>query len=140
MSKHKIRNFTVTDTVIGRGGMGVVYQGMREFSGLDRQEPVACKMIRAELAADAEYEELFLREAFTAMRLAHPHLVQVHDCVRENGTIYLFMEFIDGISLGALVKHHGPLPESLVANITYRAAKALSYLHGEEIRDRKSVV
>ncbi|MCG8419461.1 MAG: serine/threonine protein kinase [Proteobacteria bacterium] len=109
--------------------MGVVYKGVRDFDGLDKQEFVACKVIRADLASDIVYQELFVREAFTAMGLAHSHLVKVHDCVRSHDTIYLFMELIDGVSLDTLVRYHGPLPEHLVANIIYRAAQVLAYLH-----------
>ena len=132
----QINNYDITDEELGKGGMGVVYKACRKFPSLGRRTQVACKAIRAELSGDANYEKMFIREAFTAMKLAHPNLVQVHDCYKEEGRLYLFMEYIDGMSLDALIARHGPLPDPVVAHIVHSVARALSYLHAEDICHR----
>ncbi|MCG8423709.1 MAG: serine/threonine protein kinase [Proteobacteria bacterium] len=130
---HKIQNYQVTDERLGSGGIGVVYKAYRRFDGLDRQTQAACKVIRADLSSDSHYEEMFLQEAFTAMGLAHPNIIQVYDCMRADNRLYLMMEYVDGSSLEELVFHHGPLPESVVAHVVHSVARALAYLHSEGI-------
>ncbi|MCG8423154.1 MAG: serine/threonine protein kinase [Proteobacteria bacterium] len=131
-----IHNYQVTDERLGSGGMGLVYKAYRRFDGIDRQDPAACKVIRPELSGDSHWEEMFLREAFVAMRLTHPNIVPVYDCMRVSNRLYLMMEYIDGCSLEDLVAHHGPLPESVVAHVVHSVAQALAYLHAEGILHR----
>lgn len=87
--------------VLGKGAMGVVYEG--RDPNLDRQ--VAIKTIRVQsLSAQAasEYEVRFRTEARSAARLHHPNIVSVFDSGQDGDTAYLVMEFIQGEDL----KHH----------------------------------
>lgn len=87
--------------VLGKGAMGVVYEG--RDPNLDRQ--VAIKTIRVQsLSADAaaEYEGRFRTEARSAARLHHPNIVSVFDSGQDGDAAYLVMEFIQGEDL----KHH----------------------------------
>lgn len=87
--------------VLGKGAMGVVYEG--RDPNLDRQ--VAIKTIRVQsLSAEAavEYEGRFRTEARSAARLHHPNIVSVFDSGQDGDTAYLVMEFIQGEDL----KHH----------------------------------
>ncbi|QTN28106.1 protein kinase [Rhodoferax sp. AJA081-3] len=87
--------------VLGKGAMGVVYEG--RDPNLDRQ--VAIKTIRVQsLSAEAasEYEVRFRTEARSAARLHHPNIVSVFDSGQDGDTAYLVMEFIQGEDL----KHH----------------------------------
>jgi serine/threonine-protein kinase len=85
--------------VLGKGAMGVVYEGYDPV--LSRR--VAVKTILKSVALDDEtersYAERFVREAKAVARLNHPHIVQVHDFGVENEVAYLVMEFIQGREL-----------------------------------------
>lgn len=87
--------------VLGKGAMGVVYEG--RDPNLDRQ--VAIKTIRVQsLTSEAaqEYEGRFRTEARSAARLNHANIVSVFDSGQDGDTAYLVMEFIEGDDL----KHH----------------------------------
>ena len=74
------------ERLLGRGGMGIVYLA-RDLS-LDR--PVAIKLLPPALAEVPALRERFLREARTAARLSHPHIVPIH-AVEEHGQLVLFV-------------------------------------------------
>ncbi|MEO8097604.1 MAG: protein kinase [Acidobacteriota bacterium] len=80
---------------IGRGGMGAV------FEAFDRklQEPVAIKTIAPEFAHDPILLERFQREVQLARRITHPNVCRIHDFGEHNGTPYLTMELLDGVTL-----------------------------------------
>src|SRR3989442_13655978 len=83
---------------IGRGGMGVVYQARDER--LKRQ--VAVKGLPPELAFREEIRLRFVREAETAARLSHPHIVPIHSVGESpDGLVYFVMAFVDGEDLAA---------------------------------------
>ncbi|MBD4206906.1 serine/threonine protein kinase, partial [Xanthomonas citri pv. citri] len=77
------------------GGMGSVYVA-RDLR-LDRE--VALKVLRADLARDPVFVERFQREARAAARLAHPHVVAVHDQGQDADVVYLAMELVRGRTL-----------------------------------------
>src|SRR5512142_1006599 len=88
-------SYTV-ESEIGRGGMGVVFQARDER--LKRQ--VAIKVLPPELAFREEVRLRFLREAETAARLTHPHIVPIHSVGEgPDGLVYFVMAFIDGDAL-----------------------------------------
>ncbi len=110
---------------LGRGGMGVVYLA-RDIS-LDR--PVAVKLLPPAFAAVPALRERFLREARTAARLSHPHIVPIHS-VEEHGEFVLFvMGYIEGETLGGRVARQGPLPPEESVRILQEVAWALAYAH-----------
>lgn len=80
---------------IGRGGMGVVYEGTDEH--LLRK--VAIKELNPALAADPVARDRFLREAQAAAAIKSPHAVTIHHIADVPGSPYMVMEFIDGGSL-----------------------------------------
>jgi serine/threonine-protein kinase len=85
--------------VLGRGAMGVVYEGLDPR--LNRR--VAIKTILKNAAIDDEtaqmYSAQFAREAQAAGRLSHPNIVHVHDFAEEGEIAYLVMEYIQGREL-----------------------------------------
>ena len=111
---------------IGRGGMGVVFnaQDMR----LKRR--VAIKVLPPELAFREEIRLRFLREAETAARLSHPHIVPIH-AVGEgpDGLVYFVMAFVDGESVAQRLKRRGRLPAEEVRRVMMETADALSAAH-----------
>jgi serine/threonine protein kinase/Tfp pilus assembly protein PilF len=84
---------------IGRGGMGVVYDAWQ--NSLDRQ--VALKVLPAGIAADDRAFQRFMREAKTAAKLQHPHIVGVYGMGLEQNTPYFAMEFVEGETLAQVL-------------------------------------
>src|SRR5438132_4771794 len=84
---------------IGRGGMGVVYRA------LDRRlkRRVAIKVLPPDLAFRTDVRSRFLREAQTAARLSHPHIVPIYEVDEGAGLVYFVMALVDGESLAALL-------------------------------------
>ena len=117
---------------IGRGGMGVVYRARDERL----QRRVAVKVLPPELAFNREIRERFTREAQTAARLAHPHIVPIHDVGEGNGLVYFVMGLIEGESLAARIRRRSRLPAEEVRRIMKETADALSAAHGLSVIHR----
>jgi tRNA A-37 threonylcarbamoyl transferase component Bud32 len=117
---------------IGRGGMGVVYRARDER--LHRR--VAVKVLPPELAFQKEIRERFTREAQTAARLSHPHIVPIHDVGEGSGVVYFIMGLVEGESLGGRLKRRGKLPADEVRRIMKETADALSAAHAVSIIHR----
>ncbi len=111
---------------IGRGGMGVVFNARDER--LKRQ--VAVKVLPPELAFREEIRLRFLREAETAARLSHPHIVPIHSVGEgPDGLVYFVMAYVDGEPLGAKLKRRGRLPPDESRRIMQETADALGAAH-----------
>ncbi|MDP3909302.1 MAG: protein kinase [Gemmatimonadales bacterium] len=118
-------SFTV-EGEIGRGGMGVVYNARDER--LKRR--VAIKVLPPELAFREEIRIRFLREAETAARLSHPHIVPIHSVGEgPEGLVYFVMAFVDGESLGARLKRRERLSPEEARRILMETADALGAGH-----------
>lgn len=89
IGKYEIKN------LLGRGGMGEVYQAVHPT--LERD--VAIKTIYANLAQDPGTVDRFRREAKVIAGLRHPGIVQVYDFDIEGETFYMVMEFVPGETL-----------------------------------------
>ncbi|MBI4420798.1 MAG: serine/threonine protein kinase, partial [Gemmatimonadetes bacterium] len=117
---------------LGRGGMGIVYLA-REVR-LDR--PVALKLFPPALAALPHLGERFLREARTAARLSHPHIVQIYTVDEVDRFVFFAMAYIDGETLGARVRNRGPMPPSEAARVLREVAWALGHAHEQGVIHR----
>ncbi|MDZ4674917.1 MAG: serine/threonine-protein kinase [Gemmatimonadota bacterium] len=117
---------------IGRGGMGVVYRARDER--LHRR--VAIKVLPPELAFQKEIRERFTREAQTAARLQHPHIVPIHDVGEGNGLVYFVMGLVEGESLGGRIRRRGKLPAEEARRIMKETADALSAAHAVSVIHR----
>ena len=71
----------------------------------------------------------FIEEAKAIFKMNHPNIVKVHDIFEENGTAYYVMDYIDGKSLGDIVKQRGALPEADAVGYIRQVADALKYAH-----------
>ena len=111
--------------VLGRGGMGTVY---RAFHPRLRRS-VAIKTLRATRRADPEMTARFHREMTAVGQLQHQHIVQAYDAGEQDDTLYLVMEFLDGMTLADAVARGGPLPVAEACEVIRRAAVALDYAH-----------
>jgi eukaryotic-like serine/threonine-protein kinase len=118
--------------LLGRGGMGEVYKATHRMLA----RPAAIKLIRPEMlgAVDAEAARLavtrFRREAEAAANLRSPHTVELYDFgVTDDGTLYLVMEFLDGMDLETLVRKTGPLPGGRVIHVLRQVCDSLEEAH-----------
>jgi len=106
--------------------MGVVFSARDER--LKRQ--VAVKVLPPELAFREEIRLRFVREAETAARLSHPHIVPIHSVGESpDGLVYFVMAYVDGESLGAKLKRRGRLPPDESRRIMQETADALGAAH-----------
>ena len=121
------------DSRIGVGGMGSVYRATRLLIG----DSVAVKVLHAEQLRDPNTAERFRREAQAAARLKHPNAVAIHDFgISSEGMVYLVMELVEGDTLRRLIKEHGPLAPSAVAEILTQISGALDAAHQQNIVHR----
>ena len=90
---------------LARGGMATVYEAL----DLRLDRVVALKVMHRHLAEDPDFVARFQREARSAARLTHPHVVGVYDQGEANGQIYLAMEYVPGRTLRDILRQFGPL-------------------------------
>jgi len=118
---------------IAAGGMGEVYRAsMHTIEGAEKD--VALKVVRAQLAAETEFAELFVTEAKIAMTLSHANIVHSFDVGKIDDRWFLAMEFVDGVNLAVLIEEcqarlHQLLPHRHVLFIAVEALKGLDYAH-----------
>jgi serine/threonine protein kinase len=117
---------------IGRGGMGVVYRARDERL----QRRVAIKVLPPELAFQQDIRERFTREAQTAARLSHPHIVPIHTVGEGEGLVYFVMGYVDGESVAARIRRRGRLPVEEARRIMKETADALSAAHSVSVIHR----
>jgi eukaryotic-like serine/threonine-protein kinase len=125
--------------LLGSGGMGEVYLAAHRMLA----RPAAIKLIRPEVlaASDGAGAQLamtrFKREAEAAANLRSPHTVELYDFgVTEDGTLYAVMELLDGMTLQALVRDHGPLPAARVIHILRQVCDSLEEAHARGLVHR----
>ncbi|MBN9119928.1 MAG: protein kinase [Planctomycetes bacterium] len=105
------------------GGMGEVFRAWHRL--LLREDAV--KTIRADLTTDPDAVRRFLREAESAAKLRHPHVVTVYAADQVNGRYYLAMELVPGTDLDKLVRAEGPLPVWAACEYARQAAEGLEH-------------
>lgn len=127
-------------SLIGRGGMGVVWLAHDEHLGRD----VALKTMSAapgltddEIARDAAR---FRREAQSVARLDHTGIATVYDLGEERGVRYLAMQYVTGPSLDERIGEAAPLSVEETASIGVQIASVLASVHARDIvhRDLKA--
>jgi serine/threonine-protein kinase len=119
------------EAVLGRGGMGVVYQARHLRLG----RAVALKMLLAGPYAGPKEAQRFQREAEAVARLGHPHIVQVYDVGDLDGRPYFTMELLEGGSLAAKVAG-APQPAGWAASPVATLAGAVHSAHQRGIVHR----
>jgi serine/threonine-protein kinase len=111
---------------LGRGGMGVVYKGIRECDGIT----VAVKTILPAVSPTPETVGRFLREAEILKGLAHPRIVPFRDMGEAGELLYFAMDFVNGTDAGRLLKQHGPLPMGRAVALICGVLEGLAFAHG----------
>jgi serine/threonine-protein kinase len=121
---------------IGRGAMGVVYLG-RDMA-INRAVAIKAIPLASEFS-DADLQEArarFFREAETAGRLNHPHIVTIYDVGEENGLAYIAMEYLQGRHLSEYAVAHRLLEPRKVVDLVGRTAEALGFAHKQQVVHR----
>src|SRR6516165_556368 len=123
-------------SVIGRGGMGVVYKARQEI--MDRL--MAIKMLHSHMVAEPESVKRFFREAKTVSQVKHHHVVTLYDFgMSPQGQPFIVMDYLEGKSLKHIVKESGPLTFERADNIFRQVCEGLAAAHVLDVvhRDMK---
>ncbi len=119
--------------VIGRGGMGVVYEALNTAIG----KRVAIKLITAELARNKDAVRRFQREAQAASAVESAHIVDIFDAgMNDEGIPYLVMELLRGEDLGHRIKRLGRLELDEALHVTVQILRGLARAHAAGIVHR----
>jgi serine/threonine-protein kinase len=117
---------------IGRGGMADIYLAKLETS-LGASRLVVVKEVLAALAHSPTFAELLATEAKLAAGLSHANIVEVEDLGRDDGGLYIAMEYVEGFDLRELLRSCAafgvPLPVEFSLLIVRETLRALDYAH-----------
>jgi len=121
------------EALLGEGGMGVVYRCVHTIIG----KKVAMKVLRADLARDAEVTERFLNEAKAASSIGNAHIIDISDFGQfPDGAAYFVMEYLNGQPMSKLVEGAQPLPVQRILHLARQIAEGLSAAHAANIVHR----
>jgi DNA-binding SARP family transcriptional activator/ABC-type oligopeptide transport system substrate-binding subunit len=120
------------ESVLGRGGMSVVY--LAEHEGLGRK--VALKLLASRLAEDARFRERFVRESQIAASLDHPNVIPIYEAGELGGQLFIAMRYVAGTDLRALLRERGSLEPERALSIVRQVAGALDAAHAEGLVHR----
>ncbi|HEY3254576.1 MAG TPA: serine/threonine-protein kinase, partial [Polyangiaceae bacterium] len=121
------------EALLGEGGMGVVYRCVHTIIG----KKVAMKVLRADLARDAEVTERFLNEAKAASSIGNAHIIDISDFGQfPDGAAYFVMEFLNGQPMSKLVEGSQPLAVQRILHLARQIAEGLSAAHAANIVHR----
>jgi serine/threonine-protein kinase len=118
--------------LIGRGGMAEVYKSTHP----QLHQPVAIKILPAQLAEEAEFRQRFTREAQIVSKLEHPNIVRLFDSGENNGKHYMVMEYLTGKDLSEFIRANGKLTLSQALPLIKQIASALDYAHTQGLVHR----
>ncbi|MGW1868677.1 serine/threonine-protein kinase [Streptomyces mauvecolor] len=128
---------------LGRGATGTVWRArQRETAGSEASvagqpgETVAIKVLKEELANDADVVMRFLRERSVLLRLRHDNIVRTRDLVVEGDLLALVMDLIDGPDLHRYIRENGPLTPVAASLLTAQIADALAASHADGVVHR----
>ena len=117
---------------VGVGGMAIVYRAIDENTG----HYVAVKLLRPDLAHDADYVTRFQREAEAASKMTHHNIVNLTDVGMDGDNRFLVMEFVSGRTLKQIIQEKGRLSSRTATQITIRILSALQHAHENGIIHR----
>lgn len=117
--------------LLAHSGMASIFKAIDAESG----ETVALKVPYFQLESDIVFHERFRREEEIGKRLAHPNIVRVLAPKRKS-RMYLAMEYVEGMSLRALMNRERKLSEERAVGIAKQICEALIYMHAHGVVHR----
>ena len=124
MIGHLVGNYKIIEK-IGEGGMGDVFKGLDIM--LERE--VAIKMLRPELARQANLVERFRTEAVTLAKLNHPNIATLYNFVRQGNDYFMVMEYVNGHTFESLIKQTGAMPYQRAVQLFAQALDGIAHAH-----------
>ena len=135
------------ERVLGRGGFGVTYMArsqigiqfaVKEFfpkNTCERDTSSNAIIVTDVSKIDliSRLRQRFLDEARNLASCEHNYIVHVVESFEENGTAYMVMENVEGVTLQTCVRNNGPMDEGTASEIIIKAAQALHYLHNRRM-------
>jgi CRP-like cAMP-binding protein len=115
--------------IIGRGGWSIVYRGTHTSLNM----PVAIKMLKHDMAMNAEFAERFHKEAKIVAQLNHRNIVRVFDIEELFRTIFIIMEYLEGVPLDYILSSTPRLSIPEVLDILLQVCNGLDYAHKQGI-------
>ncbi|MEC7524296.1 MAG: protein kinase [Myxococcota bacterium] len=128
--------------IVGRlalGGMAEILLAREDSEGAGSRYLVV-KRILPEYEKDKAFVEMFLDEARVMMRLRHPNVTHVYKFGKEEGTHFIAMEWVNGASLGKLIRRArktGGVPVAVACKIVANVAEALDHAHAAKGEDER---
>src|SRR5258708_7934500 len=105
--------------------MAVIYKEVQE--SLNRT--VAVKALKSSVAEESQFAIRFEREALSVSSLQHENIIHIYDFHRQGGSLFIVMEFVEGIDLYDLLEKCPVLPPDVACIIAMQVARALDYAH-----------
>ena len=118
------RRFEIIEE-IGRGGMGTVYKAYDSKI----REVVALKLLKPEIASEAEIVERFRNEIKLARQVSHRHVCRTYDLGEEWLSIYISMEYVPGEDLKSFIRRSGHVNEAKAVGLARQIAEGLAEAH-----------
>ena len=112
-------------SVLGRGGMSVVYQA----ENLRLSSVIALKVLAPELAADDVFRARFLEESRIAASLNHPNVIPIYDMGSQDDLLYIAMRYVSGTDMRQMIKKRGRILPATALFLVGQAARALDAAH-----------
>ena len=120
----RIGNCRIVEEVAS-GGMAVVYRAVQDHLG----RTVAIKALKSSAAIEEHIATRFEREARSLANLQHENIIHIYDFHKERGSLFIVMEFVQGIDLYDLLDKCGRLPYDVAAISAMQVGRALDYIH-----------
>src|SRR5271168_5660712 len=117
--------------VIARSGMASIFKAIDQIDG----KTVAIKVPYMQFESDVVFFGRFQREEEVGRRLDHPSIIKVLT-PRKKSRMYIAMEYVEGLSLRAMMRDKQPFPAARALGLTDQICKALVYMHGEGVVHR----
>jgi serine/threonine-protein kinase len=112
-------------SVLGRGGMSVVYQA----ENLRLSSIIALKVLAPELASDDVFRARFLEESRIAASLNHPNVIPIYDMGSQDDLLYIAMRYVSGTDMRQMIKKRGRILPATALFLVGQAARALDAAH-----------
>ncbi len=107
---------------LGRGAMGITYKAF----DTNLRVNVALKVINSKFLESEVAQQRFMREARAAAQLRHPNVASVFHLGTNRDAFFYAMEFVDGETVEAFIKRHGPIEPAIALRITLQVTRALA--------------